>query len=223
MQVAEVADAAGLAIHQADTDWTATFGVDCQYTYCRLSKINDGRSADLITDGTGFWMYMDAVQASTYEFTLSLADGSAATYVRMTMVPENFDLECMSTRRATWRPCPSDMEGMVVLGSWGETADGDETFEEYRPSYDMKEFRSFPGVLGPSTDTFSWVAPTSGLYYMVVTTNCDEPVLDDVEANMNLQTAQPIPGREGASSCHGEFTMELQVAGSTTPPGTGGH
>ena len=151
-------------------------------------------------------MNVEAVQGNTYNFSLTLAPDSAATYVKMTMVPANSE-----GGMAAFEGNP-DMQKIIELGDWGETADGDQTFDEYRPSYDMKEFKSFPGVLGPTTNYFPWVAPTTGRYFMVILTNCDEPVLDDVQANMNVQTGQPIPGHEGASSCHGEFTLDLHAA-----------
>ena len=182
-------------------DFHADFGVDCQLVYCDFTK----GGQKLIADGENFMMSIQAVTGVTYKFTSTLGAGSSALYIRTTVVPKN------SMGGAGSYDGNDKMQKEVVLGQWEDKADGDNTYHEFNSMYDMKQYKSFPGEADPTSDYFSWVAPGNGEYYVVFTANCDVPILDDVEANMDMTTMRLKPGHDGAMACHADWALDLHI------------
>ena len=52
---------------------------------------------------------------------------------------------------------------------------------------------------------------SDGDYFVKFTSNCDVPLLGDVDGNMNLQTGRPLPGHEAAMGCHATWKMARTV------------
>ena len=104
------------------------------------------------------------------------------------------------------------MQKEIALSQWEETAVGDHDYHQLNPSFDLKKYKNFPGETDPMTDSFSWVAPGNGEYYVVFTANCDVPIIDDVEGNMDMTTMTMKAGHEGAMACHADWALDLIIA-----------
>jgi hypothetical protein len=52
---------------------------------------------------------------------------------------------------------------------------------------------------------------SDGDYFVKFTSNCDVPLLGDVDGNMNLQTGRTLPGHEAAMGCRATWKMALTV------------
>jgi hypothetical protein len=180
----------------------ADFSVDCQLTFCDFTS--SGKK--LIADGESFVMSIQGVTGVTYKFTSTLGDGSSALYIRTTVVPKNSEGGVDSYEGN------EHMQKDIALSQWEETAVGDHDYHQFNPSYDMKKYKYFPGETDPTTDSFSWVAPGNGEYYVVFTANCDVPIMDDVEANMDMTTMTMKAGHEHAMACHADWALDLIIA-----------
>ena len=102
------------------------------------------------------------------------------------------------------------MSHAFKLGSWAAKAEGDASYEETNPNYDMETFEHFPGLQAPSSDSWQWEVPRKGTYYAVAYTNCDVPILDDVNSNLDAATGLP---KDGASDCKSTFSLTVTSGG----------
>lgn len=71
----------------------------------------------------------------------------------------------------------------------------------------------YPGRESAAAGHWKWVCPAAGEYFIVITSNCDVPVLDDVEAHLDPMTQLPTAD---TVSCETSWTMELHVEDETT-------
>ena len=201
------------------------------YTAGYYTAPNSGlQQTQMTSDGERVVMTVLGHIGATYTFNLDLLDPSHdGVYVKLTVHPDKAQggAEAFSG--------DADMEREIKLGDWDRTQPGDHNYEESYPDYDIREYRnpSFGdwqcvGSCGVSPDGMSdqyaraghwkWTAPADGRFFVTITSNCDVPVLDDIEANIDMQASPPHerPGHEGSQICQSSFGMSLHVEDEQT-------
>eukprot|EP01043_Picozoa_sp_COSAG02_P022655 COSAG02_NODE_1184_length_14008_cov_44.301963_6_plen_711_part_00 len=180
-------------------------------------------NTELTTDGDHLVMSVQGIEGVTYTFNLDLLDpGRTGVYVKLTVHPEKAQ---GGAQAFSGNP---DMEREIKLGDWVITEPDHHSYEDLNPDYDVREYKN-PGLghwlcVGscrlspdgrseqfPTAGHWKWTAPASGDYYVTISSNCDVPVLDDVESNYDLNRGQQIPGHEGALGCQSSFGMSVHA------------
>lgn len=180
-------------------------------------------STELTTDGDHLLMSVQGIEGVTYTFNLDLLDPTrTGIYVKLTVHPEKAQ---GGAQAFSGNP---DMEREMKLGDWDITEPDHHSYEDLNPDYDVREYKN-PGLghwlcVGscrlspdgrsqqfPTAGHWKWTAPASGDYYVTISSNCDVPVLDDVESNYDLRTGHLIPGHEDSLTCHSSFGMSLHA------------
>jgi hypothetical protein len=183
------------AVYLERDEWGVDIGLHCDLTYCSFTK-----DQKRMGDGERFVMALTGVAGATYDFGLALAADSAPAYFKLTVVPADTE--------GGDRTFDGDehMQKEIVLGGWPAAVADHHTYAEANKDLDLKEYRNFHTEF-PREDSFAWVAPSDGDYFVVVTANCDVPLLDDVEANFG----PPMTGSNCDAQCvpryaNGHFT-----------------
>ncbi len=189
--------------------WSMSVDSHCDLVYCSFTK-DAGTVSErpLTSDGERFVMAITGIPGATYTFNLALRGVDAsASYVKIAATPRS------AQGGADTFVGNSNMMREISLGSWEATGESHRNYHEFNPDYDMKDYHNYPGRESAATGHWKWVCPAAGEYFIVVTSNCDVPVLDDVEANLDPTTNRPAPG---AASCDTSWTMDLHVEDETT-------
>ncbi len=188
--------------------WSMSVDTHCDLAYCSFTK-DAGTSSprELTSDGERFLIAITGIPGATYTFNLALRGADAsASYVKIAATPRS------AQGGADAFAGNSNMMREISLGSWEPTGESHHNYHEYNPDYDMKDYHNYPGRESATTGHWKWVCPTAGEYFIVITSNCDVPVLDDVEANVD-STNRPMTG---TMSCDTSWTMDLHVEDETT-------
>lgn len=188
--------------------WPMTVDTHCDLIYCTFVKDAGTPSArELTADGERFVMSITGVPGATYTFNLALRGAEpAASYVKIAATPRG------AQGGADAFAGNSNMMREISLGSWQATEESHHNYHEFNSEYDMKDYHNYPGRESAATGHWKWVCPAAGEYFIVVTSNCDVPVLDDVEANVDA-SGLPVAGTE---TCETSWTMDLHVEDETT-------
>ena len=189
--------------------WSMSIATHCDLVYCTFTKDAGTLSErQLTSDGERFLIPIAGISGATYTFSLALRGvDTSASYVKITATPRS------AQGGADAFEGNSNMMREISLGSWEATGESHHNYHEFNPDYDMKDYHNYPGRESAATGHWKWVCPAAGEYFIVVTSNCDVPVLDDVEANLDSSTGMPVTG---TVSCDTSWTMDLHVEDETT-------
>ena len=196
-QIAEVPDK-GVYLE----NWSIDVATHCDLVYCTFT---DGNERLLTSDGERIVMAISGRALATYTFNFELQGDTPASYVKLAASPRTAQ---GGGNAFAGNP---DMMREIRLGTWIETIPSHHPFVEYNPEYDIKEYHTFPGEEDATTGHWKWVCPADGDYFITITSNCDEAIMDDVEAN--LEGGQPS---EGSASCEARWSMSLHVEEEAT-------
>jgi hypothetical protein len=198
-QLAEVPDKAVYL-----ESWSMDVETHCDLAYCAFTK--DG--TQLTSDGEHIVMAVSGIAGVTYTFNLALGGADAsASYIKIAASPRSaqgggdaFDGN-------------PNMQREISIGTWEPTAESHHTYHEFNPDYDIKDYINYPGRESAQTGHWKWVCPTAGEYFIIITSNCDVPVMDDVEDHINPATRMPNPD---SVSCDSSWSIGLHVEDETT-------
>jgi hypothetical protein len=146
-------------------------------------------------------MAISGVPGATYTFNFALQGDVAASYIKVAASPRS-----AQGGGNTYAGNP-DMMREVKLGSFDPTLPSHHTFHETTPDYDLKEYETFPGADYAATGHWRWVCPAAGEYFITLTSNCDVPVMDDVESHLGAN-GQPA---QDSIHCSTSWSMDLHV------------
>lgn len=98
--------------------WTGDFQVTCQYTYCNYAKLAGTDGPHVLTgDGNAIVLALAAAAGETYNFAVTLADGAAATYIKLQLFADYPTPDVVADA--------SNMVHEFMLGTWTTKAGDD--------------------------------------------------------------------------------------------------
>ena len=168
--------------------WSANFAVGCILTFCQFTK----DSKKLTSDGENVVMALSGHAGATYTFKFNLK-GKTASYIKLVAAPANPDAKHSISSAGAFSDHPG-MSEKFVLGDWGKKRPGNQAYDQYNPDFDLQQYEMFPDERYPTDHTWEWVAPSNDDYVLIITSNCDVPMMDDVQSNIGkMRSVLPLP------------------------------
>lgn len=190
--------------------WTAQIDVACGLAYCTFHRHLGSDERQLLTgDGENYVMPLEGFVGATYNFSFALDENAAsASYIKIVISPvasQTLDTANAQGGAAAFDGNP-DMSHEFIIGNWGSTPEGDQTYPQLNSDFYLKKYRFFPGEDNPTRAHWAWVAPADGDYYVTITSNCDVPLIDDAMTD----------AMTGAMTCESSWSVEMAVEDQTT-------